>query len=197
MSNPPLSEHLGSCLNNTMQQYNAAMKAAAESHPQAEFLDFYAACSQHLQCQQSSREQNDPQMYRWRLKRTFLGSMFLMVLSAILHYGFHLSWDAVGRLHALKLHTDGIHMNDRAGQILTELLQPFLVQASSTTTADKLYDKPEHSTSVEDTHKQVDGVSYDTGASEPSYTGLADPGPRSRGQRGCRTGQCQPARAEG
>lgn len=110
---PPLGEDLGSTLNQRVRAYNDALVALAEAHGAA-YLPFFDRLAALLPADHS------PPPYD--------GTIWTMRKANLRHRFLKRSWDAISMRNGLLLLTDHIHLNDRAGAVLADLVADFLTE---------------------------------------------------------------------
>jgi lysophospholipase L1-like esterase len=118
---PFLGEDLASDVNQTLRRYNQEVRAVAEREG-ARFLDVY----EHL-------EAALPKGVGRPLPRGFLWVLKAACQRALLGW----SYDRIGRANGFHLLSDGIHLGERAGERVAELLEGHLRQVALTTPADQ------------------------------------------------------------
>jgi hypothetical protein len=104
-------------------EYNAALKRLLAAHPGVTLVDLYAACEARL------RQLRDggaalvppPPSYAGWQGVAWHGSG-----ATLWHWLFGVSWDTIGASLGLHLLCDFLHLNDKGGQLVVEVLEPWL-----------------------------------------------------------------------
>jgi len=118
---PPLSEDLADPVNARVQQYNASLARIVARHGgTARLVDFHAACVRYLEEQPGGRGGKPYALLSW------FGLVRYQFTAAPLRQVLRLSYDTISRVNGMRLLTDQVHLNDKAGALLLELLQPFV-----------------------------------------------------------------------
>jgi lysophospholipase L1-like esterase len=112
---PILGEDLSSRMNGLVDAYNAELHAAAAAHE-------IPCLPLNAELQAALPPDHRPAPYE--------GSVSLVAKAAMGHLLLRRSWDDIGRRNGLALLTDHIHLNDRAADILADLVGGFLDPSS-------------------------------------------------------------------
>lgn len=108
----PIGEDLDAELNRKVVAYNAVIKEIA-THAEADYLPVHERLADLLR-----QRGGEPEPYDF--------SFLLAFGAAAQHYLFGQSWDEVARNGGRELHVDHIHLNDRGGAVITELVAQWL-----------------------------------------------------------------------
>ncbi|GAA0940170.1 SGNH/GDSL hydrolase family protein [Actinocorallia libanotica] len=117
LSLPPIGEDLGSPRNRDLGGYNAAIKETA-ARVQADYLPLHEQAVDFLR-----RNGGGGTPYGFGFTTAFAAGAE--------HYLLGRSWDAVSRGNGLQLLVDHLHLNDRGGAIVTELVAGWLSEGRS------------------------------------------------------------------
>ena len=113
---PILGEDLGSVLNQRVIAYNEALKKLAEDK-------HIPLLPLHAQLTAALPPNHTPPPYK--------GKLIPILIAVMKHSIIRQSWDQIAKSDGLYLLTDHIHLNDRAGSILADLVHDFLVSKQS------------------------------------------------------------------
>jgi lysophospholipase L1-like esterase len=113
LSLPPAGEDLGSPRNERVTAYNDVLADVAEAHD-ATYLPLHERLVTLLD--EGDRDSAAPYGFSFPLA---LGTAFE-------HYVLRRSWDDVAASNGLTIHTDHLHLSDRAGQVVAELVDAWL-----------------------------------------------------------------------
>jgi lysophospholipase L1-like esterase len=111
----PLGENLNSEKNKTVEQYNAILKDIAAKQDLG-----YLPLSERLIPILIDKLPVDTSVFRLNLATA-------LIKSAFQKYFLGKSWDAISASNGYSILTDGIHINDKAGNILADLIQQWLI----------------------------------------------------------------------
>ena len=120
---PPLGEDLlAPCNTHVLADFNAVVRAAAarrarprRSGGRVVLVDSHAALVEALSRHQTKGARPPP-------PPAYDGWCGMATDSNLLRYGLMLSWDAISALHGMHLMPDALHLNDRATDLLTDVL---------------------------------------------------------------------------
>jgi acyl-CoA thioesterase-1 len=112
MSLPPLGEDLDTEINQKLSGYNAAIRQTA-TRARVDYLPVHEQMTDLLR-----QRGGDPKPYDF--------SFLVAFGAATQHYLFGQSWDEVARNGGRELLVDHIHLSDRGGAIVTELVAQWL-----------------------------------------------------------------------
>lgn len=113
LSLQPVGEDLSSATNRRVVQYNAVIRDVAARYDAA-YLPLYEQLSAIIR----KSGHRPPAPYDFSFTSVFL--------SALRHYAGRHSWDEIGASNGFAVHTDGIHLNNRAATVVADLVEGWL-----------------------------------------------------------------------
>ncbi|TFF37653.1 SGNH/GDSL hydrolase family protein [Mucilaginibacter psychrotolerans] len=116
----PLGENPHSSKNKTVEQFNAVLKAIAAKHNLG-YLPFFENLIPAL----IDKKTLDKSEFKLNLATA-------LIKSAFKKYILRKSWDAISASNGFSILTDGIHFNDKAGNILADLILEWLLSVKKT-----------------------------------------------------------------
>jgi lysophospholipase L1-like esterase len=110
---PPLGEDLSSRMNHLVDEYNATLREVATGHG-------VPVLGLHERLVGLLPTDVPPPPYR--------GDLWLVFGSLLRHMILRQSWDAISARNGLTLLTDNLHLNDRAADVVADLIGEFLAR---------------------------------------------------------------------
>jgi acyl-CoA thioesterase-1 len=111
----PLGENPESSKNNAVREYNAILKDIAAKRDLG-----YLPLFEKLETIISNKRPLDTSDFKLSLATALLKAEFHK-------YILRKDWNAIGENNGFSMLTDGIHLNDKAGNILADLIQEWLL----------------------------------------------------------------------
>lgn len=118
LSIPPLGEDLAAEINRGIDRCNAVIRRVADQDS-ADYLPFSESLRSLIE------RSGTPSPLRFKLR------VGLLLGAPIQHYVLRRSWNEIAARRGFAVHTDQIHLNDRAGEMAADLIGTWLVSTFS------------------------------------------------------------------
>uniref|UniRef100_A0A7S0N146 SGNH hydrolase-type esterase domain-containing protein n=1 Tax=Cryptomonas curvata TaxID=233186 RepID=A0A7S0N146_9CRYP len=119
----PQGEDLASPLNERIREYNKVLESLVSEFPQASLLDVYGPFSAEITARRSALVCPAPSARITDIVRP--GRIIRTMLMHLLCLGW-LSWNWIGEREGFVMSSDGLHCNERAGDVLRAAARRFL-----------------------------------------------------------------------